>query len=109
MTPPLATERGPWLVEKTSRVVIDLSRAIAHDMPTEVRACILEALYNACKLHLHAVELDTGAEIRGLLERLYQHIRQHPEETTDLLVSLHDRAKQQPNTPAAFHAQQNGH
>ena len=105
----LAAERAPWLVEKSSRVVIDLSRTLAHDIPKEVRDYIFMALHNACKVYLHAVELDTGAEIAGLLERLDQHIRQHPEETADLLSLMHERAKQAPNTPASFGAQQNGH
>ena len=105
----LAAERAPWLVEKSTKLVVDLPRTLEHDMPKEARDCILMALHNACKVYLHAVELDTGAEIHGLLERLDQHIRQHPEETADLLSLMHERAKQAPNTPASFGAQKNGH
>ena len=94
------TNWTPWLLEKTRAVVIHLSHALAAGVSPEAARCIHSALHDACKLHVHAVELDTGASVGGLHERLAQHIQQHPEQTAALLASFHERARKESSESA---------
>jgi hypothetical protein len=92
--------QAPWLLEKTGRVVTNLSQALTLPISTETRDCVHSALYNAVKLYLLAVGLDTGTDIRAILERLDEYIRQHPEATPELLILVHKHASEPGSTDA---------
>ena len=91
------TDWTPWLVQKTRFVIADLAAAIAAGLSPEAFSCIRTALHHACKLHFHAIEMETGSEIPAVHDRVAQLIEQHPEHVEALLESLRDEARKTTN------------
>lgn len=87
------TEWNPWLQEKSRKIISDIAHALC-DMSASATAAanLREALYNACKIHVHTLEMETLKDLGDLHAKITEFISEQPDEAEGLLQATHTKA-----------------
>jgi hypothetical protein len=90
-----STEWNPWLQDKSRRIISDIASALC-DMSASATAAasLRQALYNACKIYVHTLEMETRKDLQDLHAKMTDFISAHPDQADALLEATRSRALQ---------------
>lgn len=88
-----STDWNPWLQEKAGIIVSAIAYGLA-DMAASSTAAgsLRDALYNACKIYVHTLQIETRKDLQDTHARMAEFIAQNPDQADVLLKATRSKA-----------------